>query len=168
MVGDYYAHPAVCRDKFFSSPCYNGAVMTLWGVSPAKQEELERRMAALGVRAEDLDERFVRSSGPGGQHVNKVATCVWLRHRPTGIEVKAQQERSQALNRFVARRRLVELLEERVLGLASARRQAIEKIRRQERKRSARSKAHMLEHKHRHAEKKARRRPLPPAHWEST
>ena len=131
-------------------------------VSPEKLAELERRLAALGVRAADVEERFIRSSGPGGQHVNKVATCVVLRHLPTGVEVRAQQERSQALNRFLARRRLVELLEERVHGMASARQQAIEKIRRQKRRRSRRAKERMLQDKRHHALKKEQRGPVSP------
>ena len=126
-------------------------------VGAGKHDELQRRMQALGLREADLEERFVRSSGPGGQHVNKVATCVWLRHGPTGIEVKVQQERSQALNRFLARRRLVELLEERVLGAQSARQQAIAKLRRQKRKRSKRAKEKMLQGKHRRAQIKSLR-----------
>ena len=131
--------------------------MTGWPVSPGKWEELQRRMQALGLREADLDERFIRSGGPGGQNVNKVATCVWLRHRPTGTEVKTQQERSQVLNRFLARRRLVELLEERVLGERSARQQAIAKIRRQKRKRSKHAKEKMLQAKHRRAQIKSLR-----------
>lgn len=131
--------------------------MTGWPISPGKAEELQRRMQALGLREADLEERFIRARGPGGQHVNKVATCVWLRHRPTGIEVKAQQERSQGLNRFLARRRLVELLEERVLGVQSARQQAIAKLRRQKRKRSKRAKEQMLQAKHHRAQIKSLR-----------
>ncbi len=138
--------------------------MTDGSVGESKHAELQRRMQALGIREADLEERFVRASGPGGQHVNKVSTCVWLRHRPTGFEVKAQQERSQALNRFLARRRLVELLEERVLGERSARQQAIEKIRRQKRKRSKRAKDKMLQAKHRRAQIKSLR--AAPAHDE--
>ena len=131
--------------------------MTAWPVGAATAETLQRRMASLGLRETDLEERFVRSGGPGGQNVNKVATCVWLRHRPTGIEVKAQQERSQALNRFLARRRLVELLEERLLGERSVRQQAIAKIRRQKRKRSKRAKEKMLQAKHHRASVKSLR-----------
>lgn len=85
--------------------------MADFAVSPEKNRWLRERMAALGVREEDLEESFVRSSGAGGQHVNKTSTCVQLRHVPTGIEVKCMAERSQSLNRFLARRELVERLE---------------------------------------------------------
>ena len=78
-----------------------------FGVSRAKEEALRKKMGALGVREEDLQERFIRSAGPGGQNVNKVATCVYLKHTPSGTAVKVGRERSQALNRFLARRELV-------------------------------------------------------------
>ena len=90
--------------------------MPKFGVTPAKEAELAARMTACGLRDSDLRESFVRSGGPGGQKVNRSATCVYLKHIPTGLEVKMQQGRSQALNRFYARRRLCELLEERALG----------------------------------------------------
>jgi peptide chain release factor len=82
--------------------------MLTFSVSEEKNRWLRERMAALGIREEELEERFVRSSGKGGQHVNKTSTCVWLRHVPTGIEVKCMAERSQSLNRFLARRELLE------------------------------------------------------------
>jgi len=109
-----------------------------------REEALRARMAELGIREEDLDEQFVRSSGPGGQNVNKVSTCVVLTHRPSGIVIRCQEERSQAQNRFRARVRLVERLDEQVRGRQSATRQAIEKIRRQKRRRSVRAKEKML------------------------
>ncbi len=115
-------------------------------------------MARLGLRESDFEESFVRSGGAGGQNVNKVSTCVWIRHRPTGFEVKCQRERSQALNRYLAKRLLVEKIETHVLGEKSQRRQAIEKIRRQKRKRSKRAKEKMLEGKHERADKKTLRR----------
>jgi protein subunit release factor B len=115
---------------------------------------LRDRMAALGVREEDLLEKFVRSSGPGGQKVNKTSSAVYLKHLPSGIEVKAQESRSQAMNRFYARRNLVERLERIKLGKASAEEQRIEKIRRQKRKRSKRSKQRMLNDKHHQSAKK--------------
>lgn len=87
--------------------------MLHFGVTPEKEAELRARMAACGVQESDIEERFVASRGPGGQHVNRSNTCVYLRHRPTGIDVKMQRARSQALNRFYARRRLCELIEAR-------------------------------------------------------
>ena len=109
--------------------------MTLtFAVSPEKNEELRRRMAALGVREEDLEERFVRSSGKGGQHVNKSSTCVHLLHRPSGIEVKCMAGRSQSLNRFFARRLLLDRIADS-MGLQTAKSDAMEKIRRQKARR---------------------------------
>lgn len=105
-----------------------------FAVSPEKNEELRRRMAALDVREEDIEERFVRSSGKGGQHVNKTSTCVQLLHRPTGIEVKYMGERSQSLNRFFARRLLLERIEES-RGMRTAKTAAADKIRRQKARR---------------------------------
>jgi len=119
---------------------------------------LKEKMARLGVRESDIVESFIRSSGPGGQNVNKVATAVYLKHVPTGIEVKCGQERSQALNRFLARRILVNKIEVIMLGRASEERRRIEKIRRQKRKRSKRAKEKMLAKKKMHSEKKVFRR----------
>lgn len=131
--------------------------MSQFPVSDRKKAQLEARMRKLGVQDEDLDERFVRSSGPGGQHANKASTCVILTHRPTGLQVRSQSERSQALNRFLARQRLLDKLERRLLGLASTERQRIEKIRRQKRRRSRRARAKILADKRIHAAKKALR-----------
>ena len=136
--------------------------MSQFLVSPEKVAALVARWRALGIREEDVEERFVRSSGPGGQNVNKVATCVILIHRPSGIAVRCQEERSQALNRFLARRRLAEKLDELIRGRASARRQAIEKIRRQKRKRSKRAKEKMLRAKRHRARLKEARQPVRP------
>ena len=111
----------------------------------------------LGVREEDIVEKFIRAQGAGGQNVNKVSTCVYLRHLPTGVEVKCQQERSQALNRFLARRILLKKIESRILGRVSEEQKRIEKIRRQKRKRSRRAKLKILEAKRRHSEKKTLR-----------
>lgn len=113
--------------------------MSRFGVTAAKELALAQRMAACGLREEDLEEQFIRSGGAGGQKVNKSATCVYLRHRPTGLEVKMQSARSQGLNRFQARRRLCELIEEETLGSDSpaARKQA--RLRKQKSRRRRRT-----------------------------
>ena len=123
-----------------------------FNVSFEKEEALRRKMEELGIREGDLVEKFVRSGGKGGQNVNKVATCVYLKHGPTGIEVKCQQERSQSMNRFLARRILVDKIETMVRGKESAEQQRIEKIRRQKRKRSKRAKDKMLADKRKQSE----------------
>ena len=119
-----------------------------------KERALREMMARLGVREEDIVERFIRAQGPGGQNVNKVSTCVYLRHLLTGIEVKCQQERSQAQNRYRARQILLKKIECAVLGKLSEEQKRIEKIRRQKRRRSRRAKLKMLESKRRRAAKK--------------
>ncbi len=129
-------------------------------VSAAKERELREQVEALGIREVDIVESFVRSSGKGGQHVNKTSTCVYLRHIPTGIEVKCQEERSQALNRYRARVLLVKKIEMMVKGKESEEIQKIEKIRRQKRKRSKRAKEKMLAGKKIVAEKKRLRSPV--------
>lgn len=128
-------------------------------VNPSTAKVLEDRLMALGVHESDLEERFVRSGGPGGQNVNKVSSCVILVHVPSGTTVRCQEERSQAMNRFRARQRLAEKLEEKVLGAASAKRQEIERIRRQKRRRGRRAKEKMLANKRHTAQIKSDRRP---------
>lgn len=132
--------------------------MGIFPVSIEKENALRERMERLGIREEDLEESFIRSGGHGGQNVNKVATCVQLRHIPTGLEVKCQKTRTQALNRYHARAILAGKIEERILGEASETRMKIEKLRRQKRKRSKRAKEKVLEAKHHTAEKKRLRR----------
>jgi protein subunit release factor B len=127
-------------------------------VSQTKKDQLQARMKALGIREADLAETFILGSGSGGQKINKTASCVQLRHGPSGIDLKCQASRSREMNRFLARRELCDRLEQRVLGAASKKQQDAEKIRRQKRRRSRRQKANMLEDKHRHSDKKSMRR----------
>lgn len=127
-------------------------------ISSEKWQALYERMAALGIREGDLEETFIRGSGAGGQKINKTSSCVQLRHPPSGIEIRCQRERSQALNRYYARKELCDRIEDRARGRESARRQEIEKIRRQKRRRSRRQRARMLDDKRHHGEKKAARR----------
>ena len=131
--------------------------MARFPVSAEKERQLIARMAALDVREEDIEEQFVRSSGAGGQNVNKVSSCVLLHHRPSGIRVRCQKERSQGLNRFLARRILLEKVESLRRGAAAEAQQRIAKIRRQKRRRSRRSKLRLLEEKRRRGETKALR-----------
>jgi peptide chain release factor len=135
--------------------------MATYGLGADKEQALAERMERLGIREADLVEKFIRSGGRGGQNVNKVATCVYLKHLPTGVEVKCQQERSQALNRFLARRILADKIEAMVLGKQSEEQQRIAKIRRQKRKRSKRAKEKMLADK-RHISEKKKGRSLKP------
>jgi len=132
--------------------------MTAFPVNPDKAQQLAQRMAALGVRESDIEESFVRSGGDGGQNVNKSATCVMLLHRPTGLQVKCQTTRQQGLNRFIARRILLDKIEGKQTGQVAADLSAIEKIRRQKRRRSRRAKVRMLADKSHRADKKASRR----------
>jgi protein subunit release factor B len=127
------------------------------GVSPEKETALRERMRRFSIREDDLKEIFVRSQGPGGQNVNKTSTCVYLKHIPSGIEVKCQEERSQVLNRYRARVILANKIENKILGRLSEEKKRIEKIRRQKRKRSKRAKLKILEAKRRQGEKKSLR-----------
>ncbi|MBN2465716.1 peptide chain release factor-like protein [candidate division WOR-3 bacterium] len=127
------------------------------GASSVKEAALAARLLSLGVKPEDLIEKFIRAGGPGGQNVNKTSTAVYLKHVPTGIEVKMQQERSQALNRFLARRALADKLEARMRGEQSAEAARVAKLRRQKRRRSRRAQEKVLAAKSLQAKKKASR-----------
>lgn len=132
--------------------------MSTQNVQPTPEDQLARRMAALGIREEDLEESFVRSGGHGGQNVNKVATCVMLVHRPTGIQVKCQTTRHQAQNRFLARVQLMDRIEAERRARVAAERDRVEKARRQKRPRSRAAKQRILANKAHQSAKKALRR----------
>lgn len=123
-----------------------------------KWNALTARMEKLGLLPEDITEKFIRGSGSGGQKINKTASCVYLKHEPTGIEVKCQAERSRELNRYIARRELCERYQEIILGIKTARQNAREKVRRQKRRRSRRSKNRMLDDKSKQSDKKQMRK----------
>lgn len=125
-----------------------------------KEELLRQKMSRLGIREEDIAESFIRARGPGGQNVNKASTCVYLKHIPTGIEVKCQKERTQALNRYLARKLLLDKIEALALGRRLEERQSLEKLRRQNRRRSKEAKLRMLEAKRKRARKKSLRAPM--------
>src|ERR1700744_6413447 len=132
--------------------------MGAFPISIEKANQLALRMTALGVKESDIEESFVRSGGHGGQNVNKTSTCVMLVHRPTGLQVKCQETRQQGLNRFIARRLLLDKIEEKQTGVIAARQAEVERIRLQKRQSSKRAKDKMLANKAHHAEKKAGRK----------
>lgn len=127
-------------------------------IGPDKQALLEERMAALGLAEADLVEKFILGSGSGGQKINKTSSCVYLKHEPSGLEIKCQANRSRELNRYQARRELCDKLDEIRLGKASARQQEMEKTRRQKRRRSRRSKQRSVADKRILSQKKNLRR----------
>ncbi|MGA2515898.1 MAG: peptide chain release factor-like protein [Thermodesulfobacteriota bacterium] len=112
--------------------------MILFPVSEEKNRWLKEKMEALGIHEKDIEEKFIRSSGRGGQKVNKTSTCVYLKHLPTGIEVKSMRERNQSLNRFLARRELVMRIEKLSRQLTREK-LMVEKARRQKSKRRKRA-----------------------------
>jgi len=126
-------------------------------VSADKEKAITARMIELGVTENDFEESFIRSSGPGGQKVNKSSSCVYLVHIPTGLAVKCQRERSQSLNRFLAKRLLLDKIERKQKGFIAEEKEKLEKVRRQKRKRSKRAKEKILTAKHQQAEKKVLR-----------
>jgi len=128
-----------------------------YGVSSAKEEALALKLKKLNIKESDLTESFIRAGGRGGQKLNKTSSCVYLKHKPTGIQVKCQKERSQSLNRFFARRILAEKIETLVLKEKSCKQKQIEKIRRQKRRRSRRAKEKMLKGKRIQSQKKINR-----------
>lgn len=128
-------------------------------ITKEKLLDLEKRMEDLGIREDDLVEKFILGSGPGGQKINKTSSCVYLKHIPTGIEIKCQKERSRELNRYRARKDLCIRIEEIYHKEKSEKIQQIEKIRRQKKRRSRRSKEKMVSEKRSLSEKKMLRKP---------
>lgn len=120
-------------------------------------EAFQARLAALGTGLADVEERFVRGAGPGGQKINKTSSTVWLRHRPTGIEVRCQRERSQTANRELAWQELCEKLEARQRAAAAARQDQQQRELRRRRQKSRGQKARMIESKRHRSGVKSRR-----------
>ncbi|MBJ7449579.1 MAG: peptide chain release factor-like protein [Parachlamydiales bacterium] len=127
-------------------------------ISKEKSDGLTKRMNSLGIFEEDLLEKFILGSGRGGQAINKTASCVYLKHLPSNIEVKCQKGRSQAMNRYYARKELCDKIEEIVLKEKSAKQQEREKIKRQKKRRSRKQKEKILADKKHHSLKKDQRR----------
>lgn len=126
-----------------------------------KQEKLlalEKEMKELGISEDDLVEKFILGTGPGGQKINKTHSCVYLKHVPTGIEIKCQKERSQVLNRYYARKELIEKIKSNILKIKTERQQEVEKIRRQKKRKSRKQKQKMIEDKKHKSEIKEGRR----------
>ena len=131
--------------------------MSIFPVSHEKEKALREKLERFGIYEKDIEESFIRSQGRGGQNVNKTATCVYLKHMPTGIEVKCSKARTQGLNRYYARQVLYKKIESLIRGKESEEQQRIAKIRRQKRKRSKRAKEKMLAEKKMLSQKKKER-----------
>ena len=134
--------------------------MDIFGVSHRKEEALREKMARFGIREADLEEHFIRSRGPGGQNVNKTATCVYLKHLPTGLEVKCQRQRSQLLNRSLARHILLSKIAHKIQQDNLQRQSFKAKVMRRNRQKPKSIKLKILDDKRRHAQKKFVRRKI--------
>ena len=123
-------------------------------INPKKIELLAKRLEKLGIKETDIAEKFIRASGKGGQKLNKTSSCVFIKHKPSGITVKCDSDRSQAVNRFLARRILADKFEEKIKGAESEKMKKIHKLRKQKRRRSKKAKEKILKFKKMQAEKK--------------
>ncbi len=131
-------------------------------ITKKKLDDLISRMKELGIEESDLTEKFIHGSGRGGQKLNKTASCVYIKHEPTGIEVKVQKTRSREMNRFYARREICDRIEEKVKGKESREEKRRFKVRKQKERRSRRAKQKMLEEKRMQGEKKELRKNIDP------
>ena len=130
-------------------------------ISKEKFDELHKRMEKLNIKDGDITEKFILGSGKGGQKVNKTSSCVYLKHHPTGIEVKCQKERSREANRFFARRELCERIEKQCFNIETAKEQEKEKVRRQKQRRKRKTQKKLVEDKRQLSEKKELRKSPP-------
>ena len=128
-------------------------------ISENKWKELEAKMEELGIKEADITEKFILGSGRGGQNLQKTSSCVYLKHLPTGFEVKCQKSRSQEQNRFFARRELLDKIEHQILGEKSKKTQEIEKLRRQKQRKTRKQKAKMIADKKQRSGVKETRKP---------
>ena len=114
-------------------------------INPVKISELEKRMENLGIRKEDIDEKFIKASGRGGQKINKSSSAVFLKHIPSQLFVKCGKSRSQHINRFLALRSLVDMIETKNQGHNTQLQEKIERIRKQKQRRKRRNKKSKIE-----------------------
>ena len=108
-------------------------------IQAKKQQKQQALLKALGIRSEDLEEKFIHASGKGGQKVNKTSSAVYLKHRPTGIEVKESKDRSREVNRYLAREKLIETYQSQILGLKTKKANLLEKKKKQKQRRKRKS-----------------------------
>lgn len=134
--------------------------MSKFGGSISREKEVRKHMHQLKLFEKDIKESFVHSSGPGGQNVNKVATCVVLEHLPTGIRIKCKEKRTQAQNRYLARYLLIKEVEHRIKHQHVLAVQAALKTKRQNAKRPKFIKEEILKEKHKKSEKKLTRKKI--------
>jgi protein subunit release factor B len=127
-------------------------------IRPEKMEAIEKEMMEFGILEEDLIEKFILGSGPGGQKINTTHSTVYLKHVPTGIEVKCQKERSREGNRYQARKELLEKFKSQICQIETKKTQEMEKIRRQKKRRSRKAKIKMIEEKKKRGEVKEARK----------